>query len=115
MWYLIVSIPDLCTLTYFDFQGFFFWWLTFILLRKIHGGLVVNLFKLNVIFKWYHERQLYYNTVPGQAAHTGLPVLIVCILSAVSQGSYVSGEFKFFKVRELSENFMLCQGKMNVV
>ena len=24
------------------------------------------------------------------------------------------GNFKFFKVRELSGNFMLCQGKMNV-
>ena len=34
------------------------------------------------------------------------------------QGSYASGKcqgnFNFFKVRELSGNFMLCQGKMNV-
>ena len=34
------------------------------------------------------------------------------------QGSYASGKcqgnLKFFKVRELSGNFMLCQGKMNV-
>ena len=34
------------------------------------------------------------------------------------QGSYTSGKcqgnFDFFKVRELSGNFMLCQGKMNV-
>ena len=34
------------------------------------------------------------------------------------QGSYASGKcqgkFIFFKVRELSGNFMLCQGKMNV-
>ena len=34
------------------------------------------------------------------------------------QGSYASGKcqgnFNFFKVRELSVNFMLCQGKMNV-
>ena len=34
------------------------------------------------------------------------------------QGSYASGKcqgnLNFFKVRELSGNFMLCQGKMNV-
>ena len=34
------------------------------------------------------------------------------------QGLYASGKcqgnFNFFKVRELSGNFMLCQGKMNV-
>ena len=34
------------------------------------------------------------------------------------QGSYASGKYQgnfiFFKVRELSVNFMLCQGKMNV-
>ena len=34
------------------------------------------------------------------------------------QGSYASGKcqgnLKNFKVRELSGNFMLCQGKMNV-
>ena len=26
----------------------------------------------------------------------------------------MSGKFNFFKVRELSGNFMLCQGKLNV-
>ena len=35
------------------------------------------------------------------------------------QGSYASGKcqgnLNFFKVRELSGNFMLCQGKMNVL
>ena len=33
------------------------------------------------------------------------------------QGSYASGKcqgnFKFFKVRELSGNFIICQGKLN--
>ena len=37
---------------------------------------------------------------------------------AYLQGSYASrkcqGNYNFFKVRELSGNFMLCQGKMNV-
>ena len=36
----------------------------------------------------------------------------------LEQGSYASGKcqgnLNFFKVRELSGNFMLCQGKMNV-
>ena len=36
----------------------------------------------------------------------------------IAQGSYASekcqGNLNFFKVRELSGNFMLCQGKMNV-
>ena len=37
--------------------------------------------------------------------------------AALLQGSYASGKcqgnLNFFKVRELSGNFMLCQGKMN--
>ena len=36
---------------------------------------------------------------------------------AVGQGSYASGKcqgnLKFFKVRELSGNFIICQGKLN--
>ena len=39
-------------------------------------------------------------------------------LNRIMQGSYASGKcqgnLNFFKVRELSGNFMLCQGKMNV-
>ena len=46
--------------------------------------------------------------------------MVECTLSNVEygHGSYASGKcqgnLNFFKVRELSGNFMLCQGKMNV-
>ena len=39
-------------------------------------------------------------------------------ISLMTQGSYASGKcqgnLNFFKVRELSGNFMWCQGKMNI-
>ena len=44
--------------------------------------------------------------------------MIYMFLSNNPQGSYASGKcqgnLNFFKVRELSGNFVLCQGKMNV-
>ena len=45
-------------------------------------------------------------------------LLPFCYTVSIQQGSYTSGKCQgnlyFFKVRELSGNFMLCQGKMNV-
>ena len=44
----------------------------------------------------------------------------ICVpsdLHKTTQGSYASGKcqgnLKFFKVRELSGNFIICQGKLN--
>ena len=50
-------------------------------------------------------------------AHAAGKYLFLICLSVDTQGSYASvkcqGNLKIFKVRELSGNFIICQGKLN--